>query len=239
MKYISPIMVVLTLLIACPAGIALAAPKAVFQGTTFNAGEIEQGALLTHGFAFKNSGDAPLMVKVNDCGCGGLTFQTPSQPVKPGQTGVITVNVPTVNRKGAVKRDVSIETNDPDQKSLRLSIFAQVREALSIEPSSIHFGQVGNGAVAKRTIVFTNNTSEPITVLDTQVSPAGVVAIAPTLKKTTLKPGEIREIEVTLPSRSAAANIEGALIIKTDRKTLPEKKVYIRAESAVHKGERS
>lgn len=210
---------------------ALGTPKADCPALHYDAGQIEQGAMILCDFTFQNTGDEPLTIKVNDCGCGGLKFKPPSQPIKPGQKGSVTVSIPTINRKGAYKREIMIGTNDPAQKEIRLSVAAQILETVSIVPQYIDFGLIKQGSISKKNILITNTGRKPFTIVNIESEPAGIATITPTLKQVTLKPGDKRSIEVSLGPPSRPGLIEGVVNIKTDRKDIAEKIIFIRAET--------
>lgn len=218
-------------LVLCSQTVALGAPKADCSAPHYDAGQIEQGAMIVHEFTFLNTGDEPLILKVNDCGCGGLQFKASAQPIKPGQKGAVTVSIPTINRKGAYRREIMVGTNDPAHKEIRLSVAAQILETMSIEPQYIDFGPVKNGSIYKRELIITNNGRESFTIMGTACEPAGVVAISPSLNKITLKPGDESTIEVTLAPSARTGLIEGRITILIDRRAIPDKIVFVRAET--------
>ncbi|HQN01526.1 MAG TPA: DUF1573 domain-containing protein [Candidatus Hydrogenedentes bacterium] len=217
------------LFLVCHAGTVLAAPMVKFHETRYQAGDIDQGTIIVHTFTFNNTGDQPLSVKVNDCGCGGLKFKTPAAPIQPGKTGAITVSIPTINRKGGFKRDVRIETNDPAQKEVVLSISANSIETLSIVPQYIDFGQIKKESINKKNILIANTGKAPFTILGVATDPSGIVAIAPSLHKITVKPGDKKMMEVSLTPQAHAGQVSGVINIKTNRKIITEKKIHFRA----------
>jgi len=218
-------------LVLCSQTVALGAPKADCSAPHYDAGQIEQGAMIVHEFTFLNTGDEPLILKVNDCGCGGLQFKAPAQPIKPGQKGAVTVSIPTINRRGAYRREIMVGTNDPAHKEIRLSVTARIFETFSIAPQYIDFGRVKQGSIDTREIAISNTGREPFTITDVAVNPAGVVATAPGLKMTTLKPGEKRTIKVALAPSARTGPIEARITILTDRRAIPEKIIFVRAET--------
>lgn len=218
------------MLIVFNQGAAWGAPTANCSETNYQTGEIDQGTTIVHDFAFKNTGDEPLTVKVNDCGCDGSKFKTPATPIRPGNTGIITVSIPTKYRKGDFRREIKIETNDPGKKEVLLSVSAKVIETLSITPQYIDFGQVKRGSSSKRTIQIANNGKEPFTFLNIEITPSGIAVIAPSLDNVILRPGNKKSIDVTLTPQKSAGLLEGALSIKTNSKLIEGKKIHVRAE---------
>ncbi len=62
-----------------------------FSESEFDFGEIEEGEKITHEFAFKNTGDEPLVISkaVGSCGC--TVPDWPREPIAAGESGVIKV----------------------------------------------------------------------------------------------------------------------------------------------------
>jgi len=129
MKHFRFYLVFLAVLVLCT-GEAFGSPKAVIENPQYNAGIINQGTVIFHDFIVKNTGDMPLELKVNDCGCGGVKAKTPN-PVKPGKSDVIKVSIPTVNRKGDFRRDIKIETNGPAGKETVITITAKINPVIT------------------------------------------------------------------------------------------------------------
>lgn len=209
---------------------ALGSPTVKIDKTKYNSGEIDQGSVIVHDFTFSNTGNEPLTVKVDDCGCGGLKFTTPVAPIKPGKTGTITVSIPTVNRKGSYKRDIKIVTNDPAKKEVLLSITGNIIETISIVPQYINFGKVKKGSINKKEIMIANTGKEPFTILYIDTDPKGIAAIAPSLINVTLRPGDKKKLEISLSQTPDVGYIQGTVNIKTNKKNLNGNKIIIRAE---------
>src|SRR5947209_4479086 len=66
-----------------------------FGQTTFEAGEVRGGAVLTPRFAFTNVGTAPVEITEVRPGCGCLKPRLTRRTVPPGETGQIELEVDT------------------------------------------------------------------------------------------------------------------------------------------------
>ena len=63
-----------------------------FEKTTHNFGSFpESSPKVTCVFKFKNSGDGPLVIHQAIASCGCTVPQYPKEPIKPGESGQITV----------------------------------------------------------------------------------------------------------------------------------------------------
>jgi hypothetical protein len=210
----------LALFLAAGLNPAFAAPKAISDELDFNAGDIQQGSLISHEFVIKNTGSDPLTLKIKSCTCGGVKYEAPSS-ITPGKTDKIKVSIPTKFLKGSYQRDVLIETNDPEKKEIHFTIRATVQEVLSVEPHSVIFGRVKTGSSETREISITNSSKESVTISEIQIKPGVGVTISPQ-GKTILKPGQKMKVTATFKPGKDPGAINTPIVIKTDSKKLPE-----------------
>ena len=79
----------------------------VFQYDT-----VVEGAVITHQFAFENTGNAPLVIADVSSGCGCTVPQNwPRSPIAPGSGGTIDVTFNTRGWSGDVDKRVTAATN--------------------------------------------------------------------------------------------------------------------------------
>jgi hypothetical protein len=108
-------------------------PKAITNEIDFNAGDVPQGTVIVHNFIMKNMGSNPLSLKVTSCTCGGVKYETP-EPIAPGKSDKIRVSIPTKYLKGSYKKDVIVQTTDPDKKEIHFTIHANIQGTASTAP---------------------------------------------------------------------------------------------------------
>lgn len=84
-------------------------------------GTIAQGANGTCEFKVTNTGDAPLIITTCKGSCGCTVPQCPQDPVKPGESTVITVKYDT-KRVGQINKSVTITSNatNAPEKNIRI-----------------------------------------------------------------------------------------------------------------------
>lgn len=100
-------------------------PVISFDKTSHDFGRIIMGEKVSHTFRFTNTGQADLIIShvSSSCGCTVPTYT--NQPVKPGETGTITVTFDSQNRKGFQHKTVTVMTNT-QPNTTTLSIKAMV-----------------------------------------------------------------------------------------------------------------
>lgn len=86
-------------------------PILSFDSKVFNYGTIAQGDKVSKTFYFTNKGNADLVIKnaVASCGCTtpGFTFI----PIKPGETGTISVTFNSIGKMGTQRPHVTVTSN--------------------------------------------------------------------------------------------------------------------------------
>ncbi len=86
-------------------------PEITFDNPVIDFGKVVKGESRTHDFAFRNSGDAPLLIEIAT-GCSCTTIDYPTQPILPGERGVIHIVFDSTHKKlGTVSVDIDVIAN--------------------------------------------------------------------------------------------------------------------------------
>jgi hypothetical protein len=109
-------------------------PGIRFDEPDYDFGEVEAGDEVEHTFVFKNTGDDLLSIKkvLTRCGCTGVLFT--EEEVPPGGTGEIKATFHTKGFRGAVKKGLTVENNDPENRLVPLTIGGNVVSEVEVEP---------------------------------------------------------------------------------------------------------
>lgn len=86
-------------------------PTMDFSDTLHNFGNMKEGEVATHDFEFKNNGKSPLIISSANGSCGCTAPDYPHDPIKPGQTGVITVKFNSAGKPNHQEKSVTITSN--------------------------------------------------------------------------------------------------------------------------------
>ena len=83
----------------------------LFVDSTFDFGNINEGEKVKHDFKFTNTGKNDLLIVkgYGSCGCTVPIF--PKEPIKPGESGIITVQFNSKGKKDHQKKKVVLEAN--------------------------------------------------------------------------------------------------------------------------------
>lgn len=86
-------------------------PVITFETTNYDFGDVIQGERLTYSFKFKNTGKSNLIIYSSEATCGCTTSTPPKAPIRPGESGEITVTFDSKNQKGKVTKRILVGAN--------------------------------------------------------------------------------------------------------------------------------
>lgn len=92
----------------------------------FNFGQVKEGTTVSHTFELVNKGSDVLQIKDvrTSCGCTAALVSSPT--LKPGEKGTLKVDLDTKGRQGKMSRTISIFSNDTEQSTKVITIYAEV-----------------------------------------------------------------------------------------------------------------
>ncbi len=110
-------------------GLASAAggPRIRFGDTTHDFGELPSDRKVTHEWVFFNDGDEPLQILRTRSSCGCTVSVADDAPVAPGASGTIHIEFDPAGLVGPVKRTLAVDSNDPINGVIKLTVRAQVK----------------------------------------------------------------------------------------------------------------
>ena len=96
-------------------------PAIKFEKTEHDFGKILQGEQVSYTFKFKNVGDAPLIITSIEKTCGCTTPDFSSTPIKPGDSGKITITYDSKGHNGFQNKRLIVKANtNPSETILRI-----------------------------------------------------------------------------------------------------------------------
>ena len=96
-------------------------PAIKFEKMEHDFGKILQGEQVSYTFKFKNVGDAPLIITSIEKTCGCTTPDFSSTPIKPGDSGKITITYDSKGHKGFQNKRLVVKANtNPSETILRI-----------------------------------------------------------------------------------------------------------------------
>jgi len=89
---------------------------------TYDFGTVTEGEIVSHTFSFTNTGNEPLIISDAKGSCGCTVPSKPTAPIAPGDSGEITVQFNSKNKKGARNQKVTVTANtNPAQTFIYLT----------------------------------------------------------------------------------------------------------------------
>jgi hypothetical protein len=136
-------------------------PRIEVTPRTLDFGEVWEGDLVRQLHKIKNTGDAPLTIRLTTtCGCTLAT--QPESPLPPGQSTEFTITYNTRHKGKAAKR-VILNTNDPTTPVTYIDVRGNVKPIMLFDPTNrIAFHDLETDSVESQTIIFTNNFDKPV-----------------------------------------------------------------------------
>ena len=96
-------------------------PAIKFENTEYDFGKVLQGEQVSYTFKFKNVGDAPLIITSIEKTCGCTSPEYSNQPIKPGESGKITITYDSKGHKGFQNKRLIVKANtNPSETILRI-----------------------------------------------------------------------------------------------------------------------
>lgn len=96
-------------------------PVIQFDKTEHDFGKILQGEQVSYTFKFKNVGDAPLIITNIEKTCGCTSPDYSKEPIKPGESGKITITYDSKGHKGFQNKRLIVKANtNPSETIIRI-----------------------------------------------------------------------------------------------------------------------
>lgn len=100
-------------------------PVITFETTKYDFGSVVQGERLSYSFKFKNTGKSNLIIYSSEATCGCTTSTPPKAPIRPGESGEITVTFDSKTQSGKVTKRILVAANTYPTENI-LTITADV-----------------------------------------------------------------------------------------------------------------
>lgn len=198
-------------------------PKAVAEELTYNAGDVSKGDVITRDFAIKNTGAADLMLLSVKPACG-CTAPDWTKIIPPGGTGKVTLKVDTARFKGPISKTATVQTNDPELATYRLTVNANVMTYIDVLPTDTASFRHYRGEEKKEKITIHSNEKDPLQIKEVKVEGD---AIKYALAKSTDGTND-HELSIWLDPKAPIGTVNGKLTLLTSSPKEPEVVVNVR-----------
>jgi Protein of unknown function (DUF1573) len=221
----------LTVMLAMGIAAAGAAePRLEVPKRVLNGGEVEPGPKLVLEFPIRNAGDGTLEITRVAPGCGCMVARY-DRRLAPGARGAIRVLFDTAGRHGAIRKNIAVESNDPDTPRLVLTVQMLLRRAVEVSPGEEVTLPLESGRAGEQELVLRSYEKGPFRV-------TSVVCSLPGAQTRLLSPMEVAErlgekpdacaiVHLTLPAAASERAFEATVTIETNSRRRPRLEVRL------------
>lgn len=128
------------------------APRIKFDTATWDFGTMYQQEKVSHDFVYRNLGKGPLQIEKVKTSCGCTAAEPSHREILPGQQGALSVTFSSGHFRDRVTKLVYVDTNDPEEPRVTLTITGVVKMEVQVTPISIYVGQMQLGTKAIRSV---------------------------------------------------------------------------------------
>lgn len=214
----------LLLLALAAAGSAAAAPRLQIDQTTFDFGTIYQEDRVDHDFTLCNTGDAPLEITKVTSSCGCTAALPPRGEIAPGASAPLHITFRSGRMKGTISKTVTVESNDPAQPKLALTITGTVKQEVEVTPHSVLFGNLALGKTVTRTVTIRPVDVKEFRILEVRSDHKAVHVDKPEPLKD--KQGGYR-LTIHFGPFSQPERVYRAIIVRTDLKHVSDLRITV------------
>jgi hypothetical protein len=216
--------VILLGLAAASALWASTGPRIKFDKPDFDFGNIYQEENVTHEFAFKNSGDAPLKLGKISSSCGCTAAYPSGQEIAPGKTGSIRITFSAGRMRNKVSKHIYIDTNDTTNPRATLTFTGFIKRAVDIAPFGIFLGTVKVGQSVEREVTIRPVDVKSFRILEVRSNHQGVHVSDP--EPINDEQGGYR-IKIRFGPLDAPTRINTTVIVRTDLKHAKDLRITV------------
>lgn len=140
------------------------APKIKLDQLVYDFGTTSMVQQLAGKFIVSNTGDAPLELKkpVPTCGCTVPALKT--DKLAPGESTELNFTLNIGSPRGHVEKSITLNSNDPAQPSVRLTLKADMVPTFEFTPQVVTFGDLRQGVITNATVLIRRLDGKPLGV---------------------------------------------------------------------------
>ena len=134
-----------------------------FPNKLIDFGDMHAGEVKSFQFKYENRGQDDVHINGVHAACGCTGIKLSRANLKPGEKGELSVTFESGGFDGLVVKTIAVVSDDPVLPSQILTIKANVKNSIWLEPSAIDFGKVSYGQKKQKIVSF--KSLEPLETL--------------------------------------------------------------------------
>ncbi len=179
----------------------------------FDFQSIYRGDEARHQFELTNGGDVELQITNIRSSCGCTVPSVEKRKLAPGEKTSLTAVFNSDRFRGSVTKHIYVYSNDDKNPITKLSIHADVKQDLQVNPSSIYFAGLKSGESVQRKIEIKNLSGQKVRIREIAST---VSAVEVQLDKPLLEPDEVALLRLSIPKVEKGMKLTGELTIFND-----------------------
>lgn len=201
-------------------------PRIQFEEITYDFGQVREGIKVTHVYTFKNVGTDTLVIGEIKTSCGCTAALASEQKIPPGKEGKINVILDSSSShgRGKVHRTITVNSNDPDQPKVQLSLTGEVLAEIEIMPPHLNFGTIKKGEERSESVKVRFPLDPTLRVTKVESLTEGIHAEQVTSKSA--ESGET-EIQITVSRDLPVGTLSGRVQISTTSPSKPTDTIMV------------
>jgi len=145
------------------------APKLQFDKTVYDFGTTSLVDSVTGTFTFQNAGDGELKVSPPKPSCGCTVASVKPNTLKPGEKGELVFKVNVGSAHGPLEKHITVPSNDPAAPNINLTIKAEMKQVLEVNPSAVSVGALRQGTSSNGVVMIRRTDGKKLVI--TKVEP--------------------------------------------------------------------
>jgi len=187
-------------------------------------GDVYEDAIAVDTIRFANAGDKPLEIINIRTSCGCTAAKLEKRVYEAGEEGEVIVQFNTRSFSGLIRKSVSIYVKDATPSNVKVTLQANIKRKLEIEPRFIDFqGIQMNQTLHHRKVHIINNWNQPFYINEVKTD---IMTLDISPKKFEIAPGASQDIEIKFSSMKEGKKT-GYLVFKIDKPTQMVKRIPI------------
>ncbi|MCJ7751062.1 MAG: DUF1573 domain-containing protein [Armatimonadetes bacterium] len=140
---------------AAPAASDDAVPRIEIADKVFDFGTMYQAEQVKHAFILRNVGNALLRIEKTKATCGCTVVAPEKRELASGESTPLNVTFRSGSMSGQVLKHVYVDTNDPAEPRVTLTVQGQVKAEIKVSPPGVYLGTLLAGDIVQREIQIT------------------------------------------------------------------------------------
>jgi hypothetical protein len=210
-----------------------AQPKVEITPADFNLGTVDEGVKAKATFTIKNVGNADLIIYDVRPTCGCTIASLSSKIIAPGKTATLDAFYNSQYASGLIRKYINVSTNDVKTGNISLVLTANVKAKpapdIALSVYMLANIQIPSGGSTQRSLAISNPGQIDLLINEiaaTQGIQADIDGVKVESGKTTktsitLRPGEIKKIDVTITPKTVKGNFQEVLTIRSNARRNP------------------